>query len=355
MKTWTLWLSGAFTAGIVVLALAAGWRAAPVTAVPDTGGWRDGQVTREFESHYDAVFPVRTFGINLWGAIAYVLFDEGKPGLVVGRNGWLYTAEEFDARPGAEARVQAHLDEVAAARRELDRHGARLLVALVPAKARVEADTLGARRPALLHATLYADALQAMRGQAALAPDLHQALAACRAAREVFLRTDTHWTPAGARCAADTLAAHARAAGLLAATPTPTKFRTTVAPAASHRGDLMSFLPLDPWFARLLPPEDRLEAQHTEPLAGGLFDEAPSPAIVLVGTSYSANPKWNFTGALQQAFAEDVVNYAAPARGPFAPMREYLGSAELRAAPPRVVIWEIPERYLPMLDEEKPT
>jgi len=351
MKPWALWLSGAFTAGIVLLALAAGWRATPVREAPDTAGWWDGHVAREFESHYDAVFPVRTLGINLWGAIAYVLFNEGKAGVVVGRDGWLYTAEEFEVRPGAEAVLQAHLDQIAAARQALDRHGTRLLVALVPAKARLEPETLGARQPAALHATLYADALQAMRGQAVLAPDLQQALAACRATREVFLRTDTHWTPAGARCAAEQLAAHARAAGLL--THDAAAYRTTVEPAASHRGDLMSFLPLDPWFARLLPPEDRLEVQRTEPLApaGGLLDEAPRPEVVLVGTSYSANPKWNFTGALQQAFAEDVVNYAAPARGPFAPMREYLASADFRAAAPRLVIWEIPERYLPVRDD----
>ena len=356
MKTWTLWLSGAFATAILLIALAAGWRAAPAgggssRALDATAGWWDGRATREFESHYDAVFPVRTFGINVWGAISYLLFNEGKAGVVVGRDGWLYTAEEFNAAPDAAAQVQAHLDAILEARAELARRDTALLVALLPSKARVVPGTLGQRRPAPVHATLYAHALGAVRDQGVAAPDLHEALVACRTVGEVFLRTDTHWTPAGARCAAERLAVHARTAGLRARETTA--WRTTVAPATAHKGDLMSFLPLDPWFAGLLPPPDPLAREHTEPVApaGGLLDEAPRPAVVLVGTSYSANPNWNFTGALQHAFGEDVVNYAAPAHGPFVPMREYLASEDFRAAPPRLVIWEIPERYLPMRDD----
>jgi alginate O-acetyltransferase complex protein AlgJ len=348
MKTWSVWLSGAFAAGLLLLAVAAGWRAAPVRI--DTAGWWDGSATRAFESHYDAVFPVRTLGINLWTAIGYALFDEGKPGLVVGRHDWLYTVEEFAAAADAGAQVTAHLGQIDEARRRLARRGSALLVALVPAKARIYPQHLAGQKPAALHAELYAQALAALRAQRILAPDLQRTLAACATVHQAFLRTDTHWTPAGARCAAERLAVSARSAGLRARQTVA--YRTSLAPAAAHRGDLLTFLPLDPWFAGLLPQPDRLEVPRTEPAArGGLLDEQPRPEVVLIGTSYSADPKWNFTGALQQAFGEDVVNYAAPARGPFVPMREYLDSAALRAAPPRLVIWEIPERYLPLRDD----
>ena len=349
MKTWSLWLSSAFAAGLLLLALAAGWRAAP-PRVPDTGGWWDGSATRAFESHYDAVFPVRTLGINLWTAIGYALFDEGKPGLVVGRHGWLYTTEEFDAPADAGALVAAHLAQIGEARHRLAQRNSRLVVALLPAKARVYSQYTGERRPAALHTELYPRALAAVRSHGIPAPDLHRALNACSVLGEVFLRTDTHWTPAGARCVAERLAALARTAGLRALGTAA--YRTSVAPATTHRGDLLTFLPLEPWFARLAPPADRIEVPRTEPAAGGgLLDEQPQPAIALIGTSYSADPKWNFTGALQQAFGEDVVSYAAAARGPFAPMRDYLDSAEFRAVPPRLVIWEIPERYLPLRDD----
>src|SRR5690348_13400908 len=151
MKPWTLWLSGAFATAILLLALAAGWRAAPVgghapPALDATAGWWDGHATREFESHYDAVFPVRTFGINLWAAISWLLFDEGKAGVVVGRDGWLYSAEEFEGTPQSAAQVQAHLDAILEARATLAQQHTALLVALVPSKARVATDTLGRRR-----------------------------------------------------------------------------------------------------------------------------------------------------------------------------------------------------------------
>lgn len=352
MRAWTLWLSGSFAAAILLLAVAAGWRAAPARpAAPaaDTRWW-NGTLAREFESHYDAVFPVRTLGINTWAAIGYVLFREGKPGVVVGRDGWLYTSEELGAGPDAGAQVEAHLAQIITARERLAARRTALLLALVPAKARVYPGPLGARRPAAIHAGLYARALRTARAADIPAPDLAAALAACRARAAVFLRTDTHWTPEGARCAAAALAAAARAATL--ATARPAAYRTIVDGAVAHRGDLLAFLPLDPWFARLLPPGDELRPQRTEPLArsAGLLDEAPPPEIVLVGTSYSANPLWNFTGALQEAFGEDVVSYATPAQGPFRPMLEYLDSADFASAPPRLVIWEVPERYLPMAD-----
>ena len=364
MKSWTLWLSGAFSAGIVILAAAAAWRAAPVAIAgsPQDAGWRDGSRTREFEAHYDAAFPARTLGINTWATIAYLLFREGKPGVVVGERDWLYTAEEFGAPPGAEAQVEAHLALVPQVKERLAERGSELLVALVPAKARVYPETLGERLPAPLHTALYGRALHALHESTVAAPDLLAALAECKAKQApqqtMFLRTDTHWTPAGARCAAARIAAEARAAGLRAGTPVP--YRTSVESVAVHRGDLMTFLPLDPWFERLLPPGDRLEQQRTEPVAAGtgpgsspgqdLLNEAPRPQVVLVGTSYS-DPRWNFTGALQENLGEDVVNYAAPARGPFLPMLEYLDSADFASAPPRLVIWEVPERYFPMRDD----
>ena len=373
MKTWTMWLSGAFSAGILALAALAAWHAAPaaVASAPDDAGWHDGSLTREFEAQYDAAFPLRTLGINTWTAIAYLLFREGKPGVVVGDGDWLYTAEEFASAPGAEPQVEAHLALVPEVRQRLAEHGSALLVALVPAKARVYPESVGERHPAPLHAALYGRALRTLRARSVATADLLSALAECKAKQTpkqaMFLRTDTHWTPAGAICAAAQIAAEAQAAGLRADERAP--YRTSVESVAVHRGDLMNFLPLDPWFEGLLPPGDTLERRRTEPLTPDtgpgsspgqdpgsspgqdLLGQAPRPEVALVGTSYS-DPRWNFTGALQESFGEDVTNYAAPAHGPFRPMIEYLDSADFNSAPPRLVIWEMPERYFPMPDDE---
>ncbi len=47
----------------------------------------------------------------------------------------------------------------------------------------------------------------------------------------------------------------------------------------------------------------------------------------------------------------DVVNLAREGDGPFAPMAEFLSSGELKRLSPKLVIWEIPERYLVQPDD----
>lgn len=354
MRTGTLLLSALFTGGILLLAVAAGWRAAPVH-IPASADLITGKLAKEIESHYDAVFPAKTLGINVWAAIDYVLFREGRPGVVVGEQDWLYTDEEFRTYPDAETQIAMHLDMVPAVRDALARHGSRLVVAVLPAKARVYPEFLGRQRPAALHVGLYDRALAAVRRHEVLAPDLLAAMIQCKPRQAAFLRTDTHWTAAGARCVARQIGQEVLAAGLAA--PAAQAYRTRVEAHDVHRGDLVKFLPLDPYFDVLLPPGDPIEVHRTETAAGAtpaggldLLDEVPRPEVVLVGTSYSADTRWNFAGALQEALGEDVVSYANPAQGPFQPMREYLESPDLPAAPPRLVIWEVPERYFPKAD-----
>ena len=76
-----------------------------------------------------------------------------------------------------------------------------------------------------------------------------------------------------------------------------------------------------------------------------LFGEA-APQVALVGTSYSANPKWNFIGALKQELGSDLLNYAENGHGPLVPMLRLLQRGPEETADLRLVIWEFPERYL---------
>lgn len=305
----------------------------------------DGRMAHDFESHYDQAFPARSFGISLWAAIDYALFHEAQTGVIVGKDGWLYTDEEFKVDDGAAARVEGHLAEIARLRDRLAAQQVRLVVAVVPAKARVYPEHLRGRVPPALHAALYARARQALRENGIAQADLLTPLSAGKSAGPTFLRTDTHWTPRGAALAAQAIAGSART--LLPAPDAPAAYATAAGAAVEHRGDLLNFLPLDPYFAWLLPPAERVAPPHTEGAAGGdLFGEAAAPRVALVGTSYSANPDWNFAGALEQALGEDVANYARDGLGPFEPLRRYLDSRDFATTPPQLVIWEIPERYL---------
>ena len=97
-------------------------------------------------------------------------------------------------------------------------------------------------------------------------------------------------------------------------------------------------------------PAEELEQRSTEPsaeAADDLFGDS-TPQLALVGTSYSANAKWNFLGALRQSLGSDLYNYAENGHGPLVPMLRLLAKGEAETAGLRLVLWEVPERYLMM-------
>lgn len=342
-KIGALLYSGLFAASVLAMGALAAQRALPFVW-PADASLRVGEVARRFESHYDAVFPVRTLGTNLWAAIQYTLFGEGRPGVVVGKDGWLYTQEEFRGWADGAARVEAHLGTIAEIDRLLARRGTALIVALLPAKARIYPEHHPEKTPAPIHKDLYAHTRRGLLDRGITAPDLFTALARCKSREQVFLRTDTHWTPGGARCAAADIVATVQRSGRM--NPQQRVYRTEPGVIREHSGDLLRFLPLTPYFSSLLPPADQVVEMHTQsPAANDLLGDTPAPEVILVGTSYSADPSWNFVGFLQAGLGEDVLNLADSGRGPFAPMLDYL--RDPTAPVPRLLIWEIPERYLP--------
>ena len=314
----------------------------------------DGKLAKAAETHYDAEFPIKRLGTNLWAALDFTLFNEGRPGVVLGRDEWLFSDEEFKPTAGAGQLMQDNLALIRGVRDTLQRNGVQLVLAIVPAKARLYAEHIGAEAPSSLHGDLYnrfhADARQA----GVFAPDLLAPMQQAKAHGQVFLRTDTHWTPMGAEVAAQALAQAVTRQRLLSGEPQA--FVTETGDSAPYKGDLTNFLPLDPLFSDLLPDPDTLQQRSTRPAEGlgdsgdALFADARIP-VALVGTSYSANPHWNFLGALQQSLGSDVANYAEDGHGPLLPMLKYLQSDAFKTSAPQVVVWEFPERYLPMRND----
>ena len=312
----------------------------------------NGKWAKATETQYDKQFPLKRLGTNLWAALDYKLFNEGRPGVVLGRDQWLFSDEEFKPIAKGEQYQEENLALIQGAREQLENKGVKLVLAILPAKARLYPEHLGDETPASLHSDLYQRFHASARQAGILAPELLTPLQHAKLQGQVFLRTDTHWTPMGADVVAQNLSATvAKQAPINVA---PQQFITESKQPEPYKGDLTSFLPLDPLFSNLLPKPDQLQQRTTraadEPGAGGddaLFADTEVP-VALVGTSYSANPSWNFVGALQQALKSDVVSYAEQGHGPIEPMLKYLQSDAFKNAPPQLVIWEFPERYLPM-------
>ncbi|MCO8161426.1 alginate O-acetyltransferase [Pseudomonas sp. 21LCFQ010] len=310
----------------------------------------NGRWTKAVETHYDDEFPIKRLSTNLWAALDYKLFNEGRPGVVLGEDQWLFTDEEFDAIAGGEKNLADNLALVRGVQDTLNKQDVKLVLAIIPAKTRLYPEFIGEHTPARLHADLYQRFHQQVAQAGILAPDLLQPLKDAKQRGQVFLRTDTHWTPLGAEVAAQQLGMAIDRQVQLNGEQT---FVTAEQGTAEYKGDLTNFLPLDPLFSNLLPKPDALQKRNTEAVGGAsegdeaLFADSEIP-VGLVGTSYSANPNWNFLGALKQALRSDVVNYAEDGHGPVLPMLKYLQTEEFKNNAPQVVIWEFPERYLPV-------
>lgn len=336
------WVPGVF----MLLFLAVGLLlalATPTTRRPPQGGAvLSGEWAAQYQAAFEEQLPLRPVAVHSWTALIYTVFREGRQGVLIGTEGWLFTTEEFALDPKP---LQVDVATIEAVRDALAHHGAALVIALVPAKARVYEAHLGRYTLPPAVRDRYQVVLSELHARGIIAPDLLAALSEAKAHDAVFLRTDTHWTPYGAAVSAEALAQALE--GLRLPFIGEDTFKTHLGEVRRFEGDLFNFLPLGP-LGHLGPKPDKLTTVETVQTSGnplGLFDEVTIP-VTLVGTSYSAGRPWNFDGALKEVLGADVLNVAAEGQGPLVPMQRYLDSPRFADAPPALVIWEIPERYV---------
>lgn len=300
-----------------------------------------------FERSFNAVIPVYAPSRDLWGQAEYALFREGRGGVVAGTDGWLFSAEEFSCPADARDNFARNLTFISGTKAAMDEAGVRLVVALIPAKARVHESRLGRLVLPECRRALYETARTELSARGIVAADPLSSM--MQAQENVFLRTDTHWTPRGAHIAAQSIAA-----AIDVELPSRA-FSSKETGIQEHEGDLLRYVPGTT--GRFIDP-DRLALIETaaavEPAEASALFDSNTPEAALVGTSYSANELWNFAGFLKQELQADVLNMADAGLGPFTVMDRYLSGPEWGTAPPRLVIWEIPERYLIMPHEIAP-
>jgi alginate O-acetyltransferase complex protein AlgJ len=285
------------------------------------------------------------------GILRWRLFDSGGPQVTVGCGDWLFLTEELRPWPGSQAAMQARADAVHTVAAGLAAKGIALQVVLVPDKRRVEAEGACGVPYSEQSRGRYAAFNAMLIGLPVV--DLLQTFTGIRT--PVYYRTDTHWNQDGAA-----IAAAATAAATEAPIGRDRPFHTEFGPQAKRPGDLLRLMSLDhvPDLALPLRPLPDIESPatttETNPPAdtGGLLDDAPVPEIVLIGSSYSVNA--NFLGALEEALSAPVGQFAQAGGAFWGSARDYFRSPAFRETPPKLVIWEIPERVVnqPITDEE---
>ncbi|MDG3042776.1 alginate O-acetyltransferase AlgX-related protein [Roseicyclus marinus] len=310
---------------------------------PENGGWLNGDVTVAFGDQYEQSLPHRPLAQGWLGAARYLLAGEGREGVLVGRDGWLFTSEE--TRLADPQQILRAVDHVSMIDRQLSAAGSHLVVVVLPAKLDIARAAVVGALPVEDMATQYATFVAALSERGISVVDTRPALVAANDENEpVFLRTDTHWSPHGAASVAEAVAA----SGFIPLGAST--FRRVAATPVVFAGDLVSFVTTDPIASRLgLVPETVVPwvAEDTSPAAAGIFaTDAPDPDLVLIGTSYSANASWSFGPALTLVLRRPLINLAEQGLGPIRTMAAFVAADSFTQAAPATVIWEFPVRYL---------
>ncbi len=348
MRSSSRWAASALLVAVIVAAVVGNFFDRSFPRSPGRAGLLDGGWTGAWQRAYERALPLRDGAIAFWTLLRYSVFREAMPEVLVGSDGWLFTVEEFEPPADLSVPLADAVSRIISVRDALAAKGIDLVVALVPTKTSVQGMHLGRYRVPPALDKRYEEAGSALHDRGIMAPDLRVPMRNAAAGADMYMRTDTHWTPQGARTAASVLAEVI--VPLLEKHHSPRiPFETVPGPHREVAGDLLKFVPLGPWQKRGPRPDTVREivvASGETPVAAAQLFAAPDIPVALVGTSYSTSATSGFTAALKDALDADVLSVAQEGKGPFAPMDAYLEGPAIDDPKPDIVVWEIPVRYL---------
>lgn len=305
----------------------------------------DGEATRDLDSLYKNELPHRAASVGLFGNARYALLGAGRKGVIVGQDGWFFTAEEFKTVSTKD--IDDAADRIASIKRDLETRGIRLVLAPLPAKSDLYAEEV----PSFVRSSAMADAYSAfsaaLEQRGIAVADTRAAMLTAKPFGEVFLKSDTHWSPAGAKAAAEAIQSSLQKNGVtLPSQELTAQWQTPV----SLWGDLTKFVTSPEYAPTVGLSEESVPIYRTavnaDASGADIFGDDASVPVMLVGTSYSANENWSFADFLRQSLRADVVNVAREGLGPGVPMMDLLAGSAPDETAPTVVVWEFPVRYL---------
>jgi alginate O-acetyltransferase complex protein AlgJ len=308
-------------------------------------GMLDGDVTKDLDSLYKKRLPHRDAAVGLGGNARFAIFGTGRKGVVVGNQGWLFTNEEFKEVSAAE--IANAVENILHVQSRLADQGISLLVLPLPAKADIYGEHLPIRMQSNTMAKAYDSLLVGLQTSDVATVDTKAYFLANKDGKEIFLKSDTHWSPTGAE-----LASEATRVAMIKMNFTlePEKIAVVPENPVEIWGDLTKFITLPDYAASVGLKTETVALFRTEieidESGLDVFGTETSPPVMLVGTSYSANENWSFVDYLRQSLGVDVVNVAKEGLGPTVPMMDLLHGETLTQNKPKIIIWEFPVRYL---------
>lgn len=268
----------------------------------------------------------------------------GQPsGLVqIGSQGWLFPVwDRVDTLDQGQLRdtiqvVTGAINALRAGRMDA-------VICLIPSRKRLMRQFLPAgQRVAAEAERRYSQPLGEMRRAGALVPDLDahfRGVMQREPNRQLFWKTDTHWTPVGAEIAAIEVARQMRAQLGMPASPRPGTRLGDLRPMTLAAGDLARYAgqrgtygPEESWIRQILGAEG----------PAALLDDDTTD-VTIVGTS-NVQPRFGFQPVLSNQVLRPVGLFWKPnSVGPYFTLLEYLKSEDFRRNRPRAVVWNLLE------------
>lgn len=301
------------------------------------------------------------FSINKWLKTAVLICSLGgavvhaaEPAhVIVGKNDWLFTPYEFANAADAQD-TEASLQLLQKVNKLFENSGIALALVIVPSKIRIYADQL----PVSVNmdsytADKYENIFKSLRTGGVNVVNLNQVFLNTplrTSDTPLFLRLDTHWAPAGALLAAETVKAEidnvpALKAALAATSEEKYSLTWSKQKANQRARDLVKLLPKD---APSYAAEQALvfKVARTKVSQAGLLNAADNVGITVIGSSYT-NKNTGYPDGLRYTLQRDLLDISIPVdQGPWVGMEAYLRDDAFKTNKPKLIVWEIPEREM---------
>lgn len=276
-----------------------------------------------------------------------VLGDLG-PKVRQGCDDWLFLADELATHANADANSKTRAERVKEVHKKLSEKNIVLIVAVVPDKSRIMHDQLCKLRRSATLDNRVQRWVQQLHDSGVYAVDLSKTMQSRQ--NPLFYRTDTHWNTQGAQLAAQELAGELKKHYQHPLLPHKNTEILTGQPYI-RTGDLVRLAGIE-WLPQAFQPmaeqsvqlEFKATSNTTAKPEDELFGDTNLPTVVLIGTSFSRTSY--FGEFLSHSLQTPVANMSKDGGGFSRAAHEYFRSSAYKQTPPKVVIWEIPERDL---------
>lgn len=281
--------------------------------------------------------------------------------VVIGKNkDWLFTPYEFATQADANDTTTS-INLLTNINKAFESRGIALVIAIVPSKIRIHQEQLPANRPIDSYTdSKYDQIVNRLEAGGVQVANLNKAfLASAHRSSDtpIFLRLDTHWSHTGAMLAAETIRAKIDSTPKLksALDGTPAvKFEMNWSEKKVNQRarDLVRLLPPD---QANFPPEQAMtfKVQRAQEAQASLTGDGENVGVLVMGSSYT-NKNTGYPNGLRFVLQRELLDISLPVDyGPWYGMEQYLKDEAFKTRPPKLVIWEIPEREFRSPPNEK--